>query len=242
MQPQYDWHDRRGSGSLPGIVPALIVIGIGVLFLLNNLNIFFLHDIWRFWPGILIAVGLVKMVDSPAPNSRITGGVLVGIGALFLADNLGFLNLSWTDFWPLLLIGAGLLMLWSRLAPPPAGAPNIPSGAHEGALNETAIFGGVNRKVTTDDFRGGHVTALFGGVEIDLRRAGMRGDSAVIDVSSTFGGVELKIPASWIAVSQVVAIFGGVENKSAQPNTDMPGVKRLYIKGSAVFGGVEVKN
>jgi hypothetical protein len=54
--------------------------------------------------------------------------------------------------------------------------------------------------------------------------------------------VELKIPTSWSAVSQVVAIFGGVENKSVEPAADMPGVKRLYIKGSAVFGGVEVKN
>jgi hypothetical protein len=27
-----------------------------------------------------------------------------------------------------------------------------------------------------------------------------------------------------------------------QPGADAPGVKRLFIKGSAVFGGVEVKN
>ena len=44
-------------------MPAMIVIAIGVLFLLNNLNIYFFHDIWRFWPGILIAAGLAKMVD-----------------------------------------------------------------------------------------------------------------------------------------------------------------------------------
>ena len=227
---------------MPGIVPALIVIGIGVLFLLNNLNLFFIHDIWRFWPGILIAVGLVKMVDSPAPNGRITGGILVGVGGLFLADTLGFLNLSWDNFWPLVLIGAGLLMLWSRLAPPPAGTPNIPAGAHEGALNEYAIFGGVERKVTTDDFRGGQVSAVFGGVNIDLRRAGMRAESAVVDVTSMFGGVDFKIPPNWIAVPQMVAIFGGIGNKSVQPNADLPGVKRLYIKGAAIFGGVGVKN
>jgi hypothetical protein len=227
---------------MPGIVPALIVIGIGVLFLLNNLNVFFFHDIWRFWPGILIAVGLVKMVDSPLPNGKITGGVLVGVGALFLADTMGFLNLSWHDFWPLVLIGAGLLMLWSRLAPSPAGVPDIPAGAHEGTLNEYAIFGGVERKVTTGDFRGGQVTAMFGGVELDLRRAGMRGDSAVIDVTAMFGGVEIKIPETWIAVPQVAAIFGGLSNKSVQPGADTFGVKRLYLKGSAIFGGVEVKN
>jgi predicted membrane protein len=83
---------------------------------------------------------------------------------------------------------------------------------------------------------------MFGGVEVDLRRAGMRGDSAVIDVSAMFGGVEFKIPQNWAVVPSVAAIFGGFSNKSVQPSADAPGVKRLYIKGSAVFGGVEVKN
>jgi hypothetical protein len=239
MQLQEDW---RGKSPIPGILPALVVIGIGVLFLLNNLNIFFLHDVWRYWPAILIAVGLVKMVDSPSSSGLMTGGLLVGLGGLFLADTLGFLNLTWASFWPLVLIGAGALMLWSRLALPRVGFPNIPSGARESTLNESAIFGGVERKVTTDDFRGGHVTALFGGVEIDLRGAGMRGDSAVVDVNSMFGGAVFKIPQNWIAVADVVAIFGGMSNKSLEPNADMAGVKRLYIKGAAIFGGVEVKN
>ena len=215
MQPREDW---RGKSSILGIIPALIVIGIGVLFLLNNLNIVSMHDVWRYWPAILIAAGLVKMVDSPHSNGRLTGGILVGVGALFLADNLGFLNLSWENFWPLVLIGAGVVMLWSRLAPPRAGTPNIPTAAHEGTLNEFAVFGGVDRKVTTDDFRGGQVTALFGGVGIDLRRAGIRGDSAVIDVTSMFGGVQFKVPQNWIVVSNVVAIFGGFGNKSVEPS------------------------
>ena len=239
MQLHEDW---RGKSSVPGILPALVVIGIGVLFLLNNLNIFFMHDVWRYWPAILIAVGLVKMVDSPQANGRFGGGMLVGVGCLFLADTLGFLHLTWETFWPLALIGAGAVMLWSRLAPPMAGTPNMPAGSSEGALNEAAIFGGVDRKVTTDDFRGGQITALFGGVEIDLRRAGMRGDSAAINVTSMFGGVVLRIPQNWIAVAEVAAIFGGLGNKSVEPSADMPGVKRLYIKGSAIFGGVEVKN
>jgi hypothetical protein len=239
MQQHDDWRVKR---EIPGIIPALIVIGIGVVFLLNNLNIFYMHDIWRFWPVILIAAGLAKMVDSPYNNGRLVGGVLIGVGGLFLADTLGFLNLSWREFWPLVLIGAGLLMLWTRLAPPPAGVPNIPASGHEGALNDCAIFGGVERKVTTDDFRGGHVSAMFGGVEVDLRRAGIRGDSAVIDVSAMFGGVEFKIPQNWAVVASVAAIFGGFSNKTVQPSVDTPGVKRLYIKGSAVFGGVEVKN
>ena len=239
MQPHDDWRSKR---LIPGILPALIVIGIGVLFLLNNLNIVSMHDVWRYWPVILIAAGLVKIVDSPGSNGRVTGGIMVGVGALFLADNFGFLNLSWENFWALALIGAGVVMLWSRLTPPRAGIPNMATAAHEGTLNEYAVFGGVDRKVTTDDFRGGQVTALFGGVGIDLRRAGMRGDSAVIDVTSMFGGVQFKVPQNWIVVSNVFAIFGGFGNKSVEPSADMPGVKRLYIKGTSTFGGVEVKN
>jgi hypothetical protein len=214
MQPHEDW---RGRNSLPGIFPALIVIGIGVLFLLNNLNIFFIHDVWRYWPVLLIAAGLAKMVDSPFSGGRVTGGILMGAGGLFLAGNLGFLNLTWEDFWPLVLIGAGVLMLWNRLALPAVGTAEIPAATHEGVLHEHAVFGGVERRVTTDDFRGGHVLAIFGGVDI-------------------------KIPQNWIAVSHVAAIFGGFGNKSVQPNAGMPGVKHLYIRGAALFGGVAVKN
>jgi len=104
------------------------------------------------------------------------------------------------------------------------------------------VFGGVHRKVTTDDFRGGQTTATFGGVEIDLRRARMRGDSAVIDVTAMFGGVEFKVPPTWLVIGQVMAVFGGFGNKALEPDPEQPGIKRLYIKGTAMFGGVEVKN
>jgi hypothetical protein len=249
MQPQdnFRFQLRRHNA---GIFPALVFIGIGALFLLNNLNIFHIDNWTQFWPVLLIAAGLVRLVESQFSAGRLMGGVMIGVGGLLLTDTLGYLRLNWDDMWPLALIGLGILMLWSRLTPGSAPwqrswsrqTPVDASEMHEGTLNEFALFGGVDRKVTTDDFRGGQISATFGGVEIDLRRAGMRGDSAAIEVNATFGGVELKVPLNWIVVSRIVAIFGGFENKSAEPPQDMPGVKRLYLKGSAVFGGVHVKN
>ncbi len=237
MQP----HDERAHGfrSNPGIIPALAVIAVGVLFLLNNLNVFYLHDIWRFWPVALLAVGLAKLVDSQSDSDRTSGIVLTIVGAIFLAKNLGFLYLSWHDFWPLILIGAGVLMLWNRLYTP---SQPMSGGSPEGVINVHAVFGGVERKVTSDDFRGGHATAMFGGVELNLRKAGMRAESAIVDISAVFGGVELKVPANWIVVVEGSGIFGGFSDKSAQPAPDMPGVKRLFVRGSAVFGGVDIKN
>jgi predicted membrane protein len=179
-------------------------------------------------------------VDSQNESDRTGGVVLTVVGAIFLARNLGFLYLTWHDFWPLILIGAGLLMLWNRLYVP--SRPTGSSANAEGELNVHAVFGGVERKVTSDDFRGGHVSAMFGGIELNLRRAGMRGESAAIDISAVFGGVEIKVPANWIVVVEGSSIFGGFSDKSAQPAPDMPGVKRLFVRGSAVFGGVDIKN
>ncbi|MCU1237862.1 MAG: putative transrane protein [Candidatus Solibacter sp.] len=232
-------HGLHGFRGNPGIIPALAVIGVGVLFLLNNLNIFYLHDIWRFWPVALIAVGLAKLVDSQSDSDRTAGVVMTVVGAIFLTRNLGFLFVTWNDLWPLILIGAGVLMLWNRFYTP---SP-VPAGASpEGQFSIHAFFGGAERKVTTDDFRGGTASATFGGVELNFRKASMRADSAVVNVSAIFGGVEIKVPANWIVIAESSSVFGGFSDSSSHPDPDMPGVKRLYIRGSAIFGGVDIKN
>ena len=233
MHSQSDWRAR-------GVLPALLVISIGVLLLLRNMDIEIFHDIWRYWPVLLIGVGLARLVDSHHSGSQACGGIMVAVGGLLLANTLGFLHMTWRDFWPLVLIGAGILMLFQRLSPPRAAHAN--AEAFEGSLNDHALFGGVNRKFTTNDFRGGSVSAMFGGVEIDLRRAAMQQDSATVDVSTAFGGIEFKVPANWQVIAQVSAIFGGVDNKCVDPDPALPGVKRLFVKGPVIFGGIEFKN
>ena len=63
----------------------------------------------------------------------------------------------------------------------------------------------------------------------------------LVDPNAIFGGVELKIPKSWSAVVQGAGIFGGYADETVQPDPG-PGVKQLIIRGTATFGGVEVKN
>ncbi|HEV2445729.1 MAG TPA: LiaF domain-containing protein, partial [Candidatus Sulfopaludibacter sp.] len=112
-----------------------------------------------------------------------------------------------------------------------------------GMLNEYGVFGGGKRKVNTMDFRGGHVDAVFGGFEIDLRDAIMEGDAATLETNAVFGGIEVRIPITWSAVVQGVGVFGAFQDETTQPNpTLIPNPKRLIVKGGAVFGAVEVKN
>ena len=46
------------------LVPAIVLIGIGAFFLLNNLHIVYFREIFGWWPALLIAYGIVKLVDS----------------------------------------------------------------------------------------------------------------------------------------------------------------------------------
>jgi len=224
-----------------GLVPGVILVGIGALFFLNNLHIAVFQDWVRFWPVILIAVGIVKLVDSQYPGGRVAGGVLVGVGGVLLAQSLGFLDVRMHDLWPLWLIGLGVVLLFQRTLPwADAWGNRAGSG---GSLNGFALFGGGKRNVNTQNFEGGRIDACFGGFEIDLRRAEMQGNSATLQINAVFGGVEVKIPTDWAAVVQGIGVFGGYVDSTIQPiepRTTEP--KKLYLTGAAVFGGVEIKN
>lgn len=241
MEPVYNRHTQEWSQA-GRLLPALIVIGAGVLFLLNNLQIVIIHNWVDYWPVILVAIGLVKLVDSNDQPGRIGGGILMGLGGILLARNLGYLDVRLRDLWPIALIAAGLLMLWNRM--PWHGAAQWPRRfeATANTVNENAIFGGAKRHVTTPDFQGGQITAMFGGVELNLRKAGMSGDSATLEINTLCGGAEIKVPENWVVVMQGTAIFGGYSDDTVHPRMDAPGIKTLFIRGAAFFGGVEVKN
>jgi len=255
MEPQNTDPLVRWHSSSERFIPAVILIGVGALFFLNNLHILPVRDVARYWPAILIAVGIIQLVDSAFAAGRTSGGVLVAIGSFLLARNLGYLDFRLRDMWPLILIAIGLLMLLDRTV---FWNSRVKVGVHilnekhrrwreaeviPGLLNEHSVFGGGKRKVNTDNFTGGKIDAVFSGYEIDLREAMMAADSVVLEANAVFGGIEIRIPITWSAVVQGVGVFGAFQDETTQPNVAInPNPKRLIIKGGAVFGAVEVKN
>jgi len=250
MGPNFDtrsyreqrWERRLRRRHHAAIAPAIVLIAVGAIFLLNNLHLFYFHDVWRYWPVILIALGIVKLVDSQDTSHRLGGGILTAAGAFFLAQSLGFLDISFGQLWPLMLIALGGLMLLQRTWPSVEASWSGPDAPPQGVLNEFAVFSGGKRKVVSQDFRGGELSAVFGGFEIDLRKAGIAGDSAVMVLNAIFGGMEVKVPENWEVVLQVTAVFGGCDDKTEHPDPALPGVKKLILRGAVVFGGLEVKN
>jgi hypothetical protein len=91
MQPE-NQDQRSDWNGVERMVPAIVFIGVGTLFFLNNLHILPVREVLRYWPGILVAVGIMLLVDSAESFGKAIGGAFVGVGALLLARNLGFLD------------------------------------------------------------------------------------------------------------------------------------------------------
>ena len=233
------WHHRSGSG---GIFIGGLIVAIGLLLLLDNMHVIHMRDVWHYWPLILVVFGLSRIVECHTPSSLIWGGLVALVGALLFLDNLNILMIDFSFIWPLILIAFGLSLLWRAVDRRKRMDGTAPASS-DASSSVMAVFSGAKRKVVAQDFKGLDVLALFGGVDVNLREAKIAGEEAVVDVNATFGGVELKIPDTWSVIVKTVAIFGGVDDKTIPPKTD-PAVPtpRLVLTGTALFGGVSIKN
>jgi predicted membrane protein len=210
----------------------LILIILGALWILNNLDILDFR-LSEWWPLILIVIGLIHLV-SGGRLFNAGAWILIFLGAVFLLTTNEYLE--WDQiwrFWPIALILIGLSILTQH-----HGKPVPKSDADD--ISGSTIFGSINKKINSKQFKGGNLSALFGGVEIDLKDSTLDESGAIINVSTTFGGTELKIPNDWPLDIRSTTIFGGVENKTDNP-VSREG-KRLTIKASTIFGGIEIKN
>ena len=235
-----------GRSGIRHATPGLILVILGLAFLLTNLGILSSDFVGTYWPVLLVAFGLVMAVTARHLGKMIWSGFAVLFGLGLLARNLGYIHAPfWYMFWPLILIFVGVSMLTQtlchrRYGPGGMGRPPTSTGGPN-VLNEVNVFGGVQRRIDSQEFEGGQVVSVFGGADIDLRAAGTKKDEIFIELNSVFGGVDLRVPDSWDVTVQGAGIFGGYEDKTMPRRTPESGKRpHLIITGSAVFGGVTV--
>jgi predicted membrane protein len=222
---------------------AFVLIGVGLLFLIDNLGFIEIDNFWRLWPVILIVIGIGK-IKTADPRERSTGTILLTIGGVFLLVNFGVLpwDLIWR-LWPVALILIGISFLLRRRRTSDAETDTY----SEDTLDAVAIFGGSERKINSGNFQGGHVTAIFGGVELDFSNARLAPGNNTIDIFTMFGGTEIRVPLDWNVQMKGMPIFGGFEDSRASPVNVQEGEisvkdRTLTIKGLVLFGGIEIKS
>lgn len=213
------------------------IAAFGGILLLKNLEIINFdswHVFWgTVWAAGLILAGLMTIFSSRRASLRVWGLLLMTIGVSIGLGAYGVINISvWKIFWPVMLIAIGLMVNVGS-----GGRKRSKKSAADGSGSEkVAIFYGEESRVK-GDYTGGSVTAIFGGVELDLRQAKIK-DSAVIDVFTFCGGVNINMPDDVIVKNEVHGILGGSEDKTVSKSSAK---KTIYLRGECVLGGLEVK-
>ncbi|MEO1051764.1 MAG: LiaF domain-containing protein [Bacteroidota bacterium] len=213
---------------------------IGGAFILDNLGVipYFIADVLFEWYNILILIGLFLIFSR---ENRESGTILVIIGGVFLILDLDFLHFADAiGFWPVVLIVVGIVLLVKRKT---SEHGKIDPGDMD-YIDDVAVFGGGDRVVTSQNFKGGKVTAIFGGSEINMTQADLSVNRTnVIDIFAMFGGTSLVVPPDWTVKVELLSIFGGYSNKRSSTIEVIPdSSKVLIIKGFVMFGGGEIKS
>lgn len=226
------------------VVVGLAVIAIGLLFLFDNLGWLDIEMGLQFWPIVLIAAGALRLMQGRSGGGGFVGVALVLAGVLLLLRAVGWLTVGWNVLGPMLLIGGGVaLLLRSTGRGRPVHGAGVRldkdgDGASEDSVNVTAVLGGHRRRMATQHFRGGEITVLMGGCDLDLREASI--DSvAVLQVFALMGGINIKVPTDWTVELEGMPVIGGFEDGTLHPR-DMG--KRLVVRGYAIMGGLDLRN
>lgn len=243
--PQFNHRPSNGHIWIGGFL-----LIIGAFFLLRRLG-FDLPNWLISWQMGLIAIGIFVGVRKDFQGA--TWLILILIGSLFLINEFFVFGELRRFILPIILIGSGLFFIFrprkeynyveynnnghTNETPLPKGV----TPTSEDFIDTTSIFGGTKKKVFSKAFRGGDMVNIFGGSEIDLTQADING-TAILDVTTLFGGATLLIPSNWNVVSNAVAILGEVKDKRVMTNIPENNNKTLMIKGTVIFGGVDVKS
>lgn len=227
----------------PQVILGIIIIFIGVVFMLDNLELIQAGSILRYWPALIVMYGVSIIIQARSNSSQVFGWILTVIGTLMLLGRMEIIYFRLWDWWPVILIVIGINFLFSArkrnksFFTQPFENSAVDSDSY---IKNTAMLGGIKRIITSKEFQGGEISAVMGGCEIDLRDAEIKGKEAVLDVNIIMGGIELRVPLGWTVIMEATPIMGGVEDKTYPAKEGM--LKKLIITGSIIMGGVEIKN
>jgi predicted membrane protein len=246
------------------IIVGAVIVFLGILALIDNMQIFTSLHVFSFWPTVFIIIGLVKLLQAKNRSGYVYGALFFALGLFLTLEHLGLFYFRIHDLWPLFLIGAGILVLSKNSfeddirrrinnrnstqytnAPytggpeNPVNPPNFePGAATPRYINLASVLSGNTRKIDAADFRGGDLTAIMGGVQLDLTQASMLTE-ARLNVFAMWGGIVIRVPQDWTVISDVIPILGGAEDHTICP---LAATKRLVVTGQVIMGGLEIKN
>jgi hypothetical protein len=222
----------------PKLVLGVAIIVAGLVLTLDNLGLIEAHTIFKLWPLVLVAMGIAKLRQEGSSGGM--GGWFLVLGGTFLLLFTFARGHLAEALAPMLVVAFGILIVIKALKQSRGIPPELVRS--EDFLQGTAIFGGFKRRVLTQTFKGGELTAIFGGFEVEMQQAALESNQARMDVFVLFGGGELRVPEGWEVANRATAMFGALNDKTHHGPNPTEGRPRLVVTGLILFGGLEVKS
>lgn len=223
---------------IKNILLGLGLAALGIIFGLNALGLahidIFFDGWWTLFIIIPCAMGLFRGQERT--------GNLIGLaaGVALLLNAQGFLSfrLILKLIIPAILVITGVsIALKGIFGDRDARQFICDHKGDSGSGEYWATFSSQKLNFSGDRFRGAKLTAVFGGIDLDLTGAVLDGD-VLIDATAIFGGIDIHVPAHYRVKLQSSSIFGGVSEEN--PHNGGENAITVYVDGSCVFGGVSI--
>ncbi|TDR81519.1 LiaF transmembrane domain-containing protein [Paludibacterium purpuratum] len=225
------------------IVFGLFFIVAGVLALLGNLHLIEIGDIGHYWPTVFCVFGALHVVQARRLSGAAFGIALIVLGAGLTLQNLGIVHHVMPLILPVFLILAGLSVVARAFRPHGltvgGSEPAVSQiGQQDGVVHMNVTMSGAPLRCDSQDFKGGELRAIMGGIELDLRQASMA-SQAVLRISAVCSGIQIRIPQDWSLQVRIAPVLGGIEDKTIPPAVAS---KTLILEGEMIMGGIQVQN
>lgn len=224
------------------IIIGVILVIAGLFLVIRNTGFFpdFIDNVIFSWPMLLVAIGLVMTLGA---SEKTAGVIVMAVGGFFMIplifrETFHMYNM----FWPSIFIIVGIIFIASRRRGWHAGTSSKGTIGDD-FVDYVNVFSGGERQVVSQNFKGGKVSAVFGGIELDLTKARLAQGVSELEIACVFGGATIIVPDDWHVTIEVTPVLGGFsDSRKLIPGRSVDPSKHLLIKGAVVLGGGEVKS
>lgn len=225
------------------IIWGLAIVALGVIFGGNaiglfNINVFF--DGW--WTLFIIVPSAISLITDKEKVSNLIF-LICGIIFLLAAQDVFSYDVAWKAILALFLIAIGLSIIIKATfhnKNDEEVKKKIDHIKDDGNMDsQIAVFSGSDRAYNNETFSGSNLVAIFGGVELDLRKANFTKDT-VIKAFCLFGGIEIKAPEGVNIKTKSGFIFGGISDD--RKDVSSKGKHTIYLDACGGFGGISISD
>jgi predicted membrane protein len=175
-------------------------------------------------------------------TEKTAGVIIMAVGGFFMIplifrETFHMYNM----FWPSIFIIVGIVFILTKRRGWNAGVSKGVVG--DDYVDYVNIFSGGERQIVSQNFKGGKITAIFGGMELDLTKANLALGVSELEIACVFGGATIIVPDDWYITIEVTPVLGGfTDSRKLTPGRTVDSTKHLLLKGAVIFGGGEVKS